>query len=121
MIESLPLSLGMVGTDLSQLTMRALGAGARVAGGDQKTRAVERFEDVAFGDLVFLADLVFGGNSVLLYVVGGSRAYSAGPELNAPPAKPFPVDLRDTATPRAVPRVHFDQLAMGSSNPPFIL
>ena len=48
---SLPLSLGMVGTDLSQLTMRALGAGARVAGGDQKTRAVERFEDVVFGEI----------------------------------------------------------------------
>jgi len=47
---SLPLSLGMVGTDLFQL-MRALGSGARVAGGDQKTRAVERFEDVVFGEI----------------------------------------------------------------------
>ena len=49
--RSLPLSLGIVGTDKSRLTMRALGAENGVVGGEQGTRAVERVEDLMFGEI----------------------------------------------------------------------
>ena len=47
----LPLSLGMIGTDISRLTMGALDAGRGAVGGEQKTRAMERFEDLVFGEI----------------------------------------------------------------------
>lgn len=58
--RSLPLSLRIVGTTISQLKIGALGAEKRVVGREQKTGAVERFED-----------LLFRGNSVLFCVLGG--------------------------------------------------
>ena len=53
MRRSLPLSLGIVGTDKSRLKMRALGAENGVVGGEQGTRAVpvERSEDLVFGEI----------------------------------------------------------------------
>lgn len=47
---SLPLSLG-IGTDISRLTMGALAAGRVVVDGEQKTRAVERVEDIVYGEI----------------------------------------------------------------------
>ena len=44
----LPLSLEMVGTRVSRLTMGALRLKCGVVGGNKKTRAVERFEDLVF-------------------------------------------------------------------------
>jgi len=50
----LPLSLEIIGTGISKLTMGALPDGRGVVGGQQKTRAVGRFED-----LMFWEDFVF--------------------------------------------------------------
>ena len=47
----LSLSLGMVGTDISQVTTGALGAKKGVVGGQQKTGDVERFEDLVFTEV----------------------------------------------------------------------
>lgn len=44
----LPLSLEIVGTGVSRLTMGALRVERGAAGGNKKTRAVERFEDLVF-------------------------------------------------------------------------
>ena len=47
----LPLSLEMVGTDISRLTIGALAAGKGVVGGKQKTRVIERVEGLVFGEI----------------------------------------------------------------------
>ena len=44
----LPLSLEMVSTSVSRLTMGALRLECGAVGGNKKTRAVERFEDLVF-------------------------------------------------------------------------
>ena len=44
----LPLLLGMFGTSVSRLTMGALRVECGAVGGNKKTRAVERFEDLVF-------------------------------------------------------------------------
>jgi len=65
---SLLLSLGMVGTDISHLPMRALPAGEGVAGGDQETRAVERFEDLVFGKISCFWEISCLGGILCCYV-----------------------------------------------------
>ena len=116
--RSLPLSLRIVGTAISQLTMGALSAEKGVVGGEQKIRAVERFED-----LVLLGDLVFRENSVLLCVVGGLRDCPGGAmalSLTRPRLNLFPSTSEIPNSP-----VHyqacFAQLATGSSNSPLFL
>ena len=54
---------------------------------------------------MFLGDLVFGGNSVLLGVVGGPQAYSAGamvPSLTRPRLNLFPSTSETLLPPGAV-------------------
>ena len=95
--SSLPLSLGIVGTDKSRPTMKGLGAENGVVGGEQGTRAVERVED-----LVLLGDLVFRGDLLLLCVVGGSRACCGGamaPSLTRPRLNLFPSTSETPVTP----------------------
>ena len=62
------MSLGMVGTDISQLTMGALGAGKGVVGEEQKTRAVERFEDLVFGEISCFWEISCSGGILCCYV-----------------------------------------------------
>jgi len=59
--RSRPLSLEIVGTDISRLAMWALPFGSGVVGGKLRTRAVEV---EWFGDLVFGEILCFGGTRV---------------------------------------------------------
>ena len=57
---------------------------------------------------MFLGDLVFGGNSGLLCVVGGPRAYPAGamvPSLTRSRLNLFPSTSETLLPPGAVPRV----------------
>ena len=61
MSRSRPLSLEIVGTDISRLAMWALPFGSGVVGGKLRTRAVEV---EWFGDLVFGEILCFGGTRV---------------------------------------------------------
>ena len=66
--RSLPLSLGIVGTDISRLTMGALGAEKGVVGGEQRTRAVERFEDFVFGEISCCWEISCSGGIRCCYV-----------------------------------------------------
>jgi len=65
---SLPLSPGMLGTDISRLTMGALAAGRGVVGGEQKARAVERFEDLVFEEITCFWELSSLGGIRCCYV-----------------------------------------------------
>jgi len=72
-----------------------------VVGGQQRTRAEERFEDLVFGEVLSFSGVSsLGGKLGAVMYRGpatGPQSSSYGLALSASPAIPFPVNLRDTA------------------------
>ena len=77
----LPLSLGMVGADISQLTMGALDAGKVGVGGEQGTRATERFENLVYGEISCFWEFSCLGWIWCCYVSWVGKTYSIPAKL----------------------------------------
>jgi len=113
----------MVDTDMSPADNGGACGGCKgVVGGQQRTRAVERFEDLVFGENSCCWEISCIGGFQAIMCRGwptGLQWWSYDLALNASPVIPFSVILRDPAPLWGCSGACFAQLAMGSSNPPF--
>lgn len=87
---SQPLSLGMIGADISRLTMGALDAGKVEVGGEQRTRATERFEDLVYGEISCFWELSCLRGIWCCYVSRVGKTYSILYQRNSDPPYRIP-------------------------------